>query len=114
MSIEPDHVRPGDEVVVTLQGADAKGWISGLYADIEVETPDGWKTVLHLTGTRQSGEYVPPIEPGQRRFELSLGVGGPLPFQIPHVPPGAYRLRREYVQPGPVMVVLYGNVVVEG
>ena len=112
ISIEPDHARPGDEVVVTLKGADAQGWIGGLYADFEAETPDGWKMILHLTASR-GGEYPPPIEPGRPRRLFRVSVGGPLRFQVPPVPPGSYRFRREYVQPGPVFVNLYGNFDVD-
>jgi hypothetical protein len=112
ISIEPDHARPGDEVTVALEGPDTMGWIGGLYADFEAETPDGWKTILHLTGSR-GGEYPPPIEPGRPRFQHSVGIKGPVRFQVPAVPPGSYRLRRDYVQPGPEVVALFGTIVIQ-
>jgi hypothetical protein len=114
MSIEPDHARPGDEVTVAIQGPDVAGWIGGLYADLQAETSDGWATILHLTGLRhmRNEEFQPPIPPGRTRYELSVGIIGPLPFQVPQVPPGTYRFERRYVQPGPKALLMHGILVV--
>ena len=115
ISIEPDHARPGGEVTVTLEGPEAAGWIGGLYGALQTETSDGWATILHLTGLRGTGngQFQPPIEPGRTRYELAVGIAGPLRFQVPHVPAGTYRLERKYGQPSrPEVVVLYGTLVV--
>jgi hypothetical protein len=114
ISIEPDHARPDEEVTVVLQGPGAEGWIGDLYANLEAEWSDGWRTVFHLTGIAglRSEEFPPPIKPGRTRFELSVGINGPIRFQVPLVRPGTYRLGRKYVQPGPQFVVLYCNIVV--
>jgi hypothetical protein len=114
ITIEPDHAHPGDEVTVAIQGPDSAGWIGGLYAELQAETGDGWTTILHLTGMRnkRNQEFPAPIAPGRARYELSVGILGPLRFQVPQVAPGTYRFERRYVQPGPKAEVLHATFVV--
>ena len=50
MSVQPEQVRGGDEVIVALEGPDSEGWLGDMHAELEEDTADGWRTILQLTG----------------------------------------------------------------
>lgn len=112
--VEPDHARVGDEVTVALVGAESPSWLGGLYADLQRETPEGWETIFHLTGLPKDrgSAFPPPVVAGQPLFRHAVGIRGPIRFLIPEVAPGTYQFLRQYVQPGPITMVLYATVVV--
>jgi hypothetical protein len=113
MSVQPDQVRAGDEVIVALRDTDSEGWLGDMHAELQEETADGWRTILQLTGIsvdRPAREYPPPIPYGQTPFEPLVGLRGDVLYQIPPVAPGRYRFSRKCVQSGPRVIVLSGDI----
>jgi hypothetical protein len=115
LTIEPSSLQRGGEVVVSFDGPECELWTGGLYADLEEKIDGGWQGVFHLAGLRDGGGsrgFADAVPWGQTHKRLALGVRGSLRFRIPHVTAGMYRLRRDYVRPGPIEQLAYGELLI--
>ena len=89
---DPERVRVGDEVRLTVTPA-ATG---GIVSVFEREDPDGWTPTHwllcalhgHSPSVREWSSEAPMV--------LAVGLAGPVVVVVPPVPPGRYRISRGF------------------
>jgi hypothetical protein len=94
-SLSADGARPGDPLVLTIEGADVTSLTRGKLVYIEVQRDGEWLPVgTVIVRTAPGPSTWKPA--GSPPFRITMeGYTGPTPmhFEVPPIPPGDYRVR---------------------
>jgi hypothetical protein len=89
-------VHPGQDIVVSPPGDGSLG-TGGSLSRFESPTADRWELVYHLVTPVLDGVEPRCIPAGERlAVTTAVGLPGPVVARIPPVPPGRYRIARDY------------------
>jgi hypothetical protein len=107
LTITPSVLRPEESFTISLtpsaiQAEKGGSAVSGFHALLERRVGGKWTPFYTL--------WVPAAPGGEPRFTLgpppggptiAIGIPDPAHFQVPPVPPGTYRITRDYVYKAP-------------